>query len=88
MPDGVPDTQADSYKIKIGFNPVASGKRTISPAKISGSHRALALGVVLLDGTSIIGAFSIKMLLLTGCAHPLSRSGNGGCEILRGETQS
>jgi von Willebrand factor type A domain/Aerotolerance regulator N-terminal len=50
VPPGVPDTQADSYRIKIGFNPVASSRRTIPVRQDWWKPIALAaLGVVLLE---------------------------------------
>jgi hypothetical protein len=50
VPDGVPESMADSYKIKIGFNPVSG-----APKSVSARHdwwqpiAALALGIVLLE---------------------------------------
>jgi von Willebrand factor type A domain/Aerotolerance regulator N-terminal len=50
VPDGVPETQADSYKIKIGFNPVASIRRTVPVRQDWWKPVALvALCVVLLE---------------------------------------
>jgi hypothetical protein len=50
VPDGVPESMADTYKIKIGFNPIASASRSIPARHDWWKPIALiALGVVLLE---------------------------------------
>jgi hypothetical protein len=50
VPDGVPTAMADSYKIKIGFNPVSGARRSIPARHDWWRPVALAaLGIVLLE---------------------------------------
>ena len=50
VPDGVPPDKADSYKIKIGYNPVTGSRRTVqAPQDWWKPLACLALGVVCLE---------------------------------------
>ena len=50
VPEGTPPDQADAYKIKIGYNPVAGTRRTIqAPHDWWKPLAAIALGVVCLE---------------------------------------
>ena len=50
VPEGTPPDQADAYKIKIGYNPVAGTRRTIvAPREWWKVLAVLALGVVCLE---------------------------------------
>ena len=50
VPEGTPENQADSYKIKIGFNPVAGTRRTVvAPREWWKVLAVLALGMVCLE---------------------------------------
>jgi hypothetical protein len=50
VPEGTPESQADSYKIKIGYNPVAGTRRSIqAPREWWKFLAVLALGVVCLE---------------------------------------
>ncbi len=50
MPEGTPPDQADAYKIKIGYNPVAGTRRSVqAPRDWWKPLACLALGVVCLE---------------------------------------
>ena len=50
VPEGTPEAQADAYKIKIGYNPVAGTRRTVqAPREWWKFLACLALGVVCLE---------------------------------------